>query len=380
MDTLTALRIVTAGLIGYFAWGGIFWAIPLSVVVPCLTAVQPTRIAAAGTASAYYAAASAPVMAVARAYWPSLGMRAVMLWIAAAAILSFPSILCWTRREARRAWTTAAAVALSALPPLCIVGWASPLVSAGVLFPNAGWLGVLATLVLPGLLVSKHTRRAALFTAIAASLGCNLAAKPLGTPRGWEAETTSIHRRQPPDDLAEYAIERRLQNVATSSRGQFLVFPEGTVRRWTAATDEFWAGAIAGSGKTLFVGAGLPVDGARGYNNSTAILSETGRSAVHQRIPVPGGMWNPFRNDGFAMHLLAPGTADIGGGRAAVLICYEQLLVWPMLRSAVERPTLLIAASNEAWTAGTRVPVVQHACVRAWARLFGLPLISAINS
>lgn len=53
---------------------------------------------------------------------------------------------------------------------------------------------------------------------------------------------------------------------------------------------------------------------------------------------------------------------------------------WPMLRSAVERPTLLIAASNEAWTAGTRVPAIQHACVRAWARLFGLPLISAINS
>jgi hypothetical protein len=45
-----------------------------------------------------------------------------------------------------------------------------------------------------------------------------------------------------------YAIEERLQNVVTSSRRQFLVFPEGSVRRWTAATDEFWAGAIGGSG------------------------------------------------------------------------------------------------------------------------------------
>jgi apolipoprotein N-acyltransferase len=90
-------------------------------------------------------------------------------------------------------------------------------------------------------------------------------------------------------------------------------------------------------------------------------------------------MWNPFRDDRFAMPLLATGTADVGGQRLAVLICYEQLLVWPMLRSAFERPTILIAASNEAWTAGTKVPAVQHACVRAWARLFGLPLISAIN-
>jgi hypothetical protein len=36
--------------------------------------------------------------------------------------------------------------------------------------------------------------------------------------------------------------------------------------------------------------------------------------------------------------------------------------------------------SNEVWTANTVVPRVQHASARAWARLFGLPLISAINS
>ena len=92
-------------------------------------------------------------------------------------------------------------------------------------------------------------------------------------------------------------------------------------------------------------------------------------------------MWNPFRPQGsFALNLIGPGTVDVGGERAAILICYEQLLTWPMLRSALERPTLLIAISNEAWTAATIVPRVQHTCVRAWARLFGLPVISAINS
>jgi apolipoprotein N-acyltransferase len=71
---------------------------------------------------------------------------------------------------------------------------------------------------------------------------------------------------------------------------------------------------------------------------------------------------------------------DVAGQRAAILICYEQLLAWPMLGSAIEKPTILIAISNEAWTASTNVPRVQHTCVRAWARLFGLPVISAINS
>jgi apolipoprotein N-acyltransferase len=380
MVALTFLRIAAAGLIGFAAWHGMLWAIPLSLIAPCLIALQPTRLAAAGTSCAYFGAASLPMIAVARVYWPSLGWGALLPWIAAAAILSVPAILCWTPRESRCPWTTAAAIALTAVPPLCIIGWASPLASAGVLFPNAGWVGLLATLALPSLLVSKSTRATALSIAIVASLVCNLESKVPGTPRGWEAETTWIRRERPADDLPEFAIEQRLQDVAIGSRRQFLVFPEGAVRRWTAATDEFWAGAIAGSGKTLFVGAGTPVAGESLYNNSIVILSETRRAAVHQRIPVPLGMWNPFRRDGFAMNLLGTGTADVGGERVAVLICYEQLLVWPMLRSAVERPTLLIAASNEAWTEGSRVPAIQHACVRAWARLFGLPVLSATNS
>jgi len=92
-------------------------------------------------------------------------------------------------------------------------------------------------------------------------------------------------------------------------------------------------------------------------------------------------MWNPLRPKGsFASDLFGPGVVDVGGQRAAILICYEQLLAWPMLRSAAEHPTLLIAISNQTWTTTTVVPRVQQACARAWARLFGLPLISAINS
>ena len=63
-------------------------------------------------------------------------------------------------------------------------------------------------------------------------------------------------------------------------------------------------------------------------------------------------MWNPFQTrGGVVLNLLGPGTVDVGDQRAAILICYEQLLTWPMLRSAIEKPTLLIAsviASNPA--------------------------------
>jgi len=381
MASLIWIRVLAAGALGFIAWHGMLWAIPLSIFVPCLIGAQPTRVAAGAASFAYYAAASSPVIAVAKAYWPSSDGGAVLTWLASAAILSLPWVLCWTRLESLRPWTAAIAIAITAVPPLCIVGWASPLIAAGVLFPNTGWLGLAAVLALAGLLLRKGARVITWLSAAATSLLLNAQVKPLRAPSGWEAEMTRIHRQAKADDFADFAIEERLQRAALSSHARFLVFPEGAVRCWTDATEVFWATAVSDAGKTLLIGARQPIPGSSRYYNSVVIVGEHPRPPIHQRIPVPGGMWNPLRPEGsFALNLFGPGTVDVGGERAAILICYEQLLTWPMLHSALERPTLLIAISNEAWTVATIVPRVQHTCVRAWARLFGLPVISAVNS
>ena len=204
--------------------------------------------------------------------------------------------------------------------------------------------------------------------------------KPLTTPAGWEAETTRIHRQARADDFADFTIEERLQRAALSSHGRFLVFPEVAVRRWTAATDAFWAEPLSIAGKTLLIGASQPTPGSSRYHNSVVIVGKHSRPPFHQRIPVPGGMWNPLRPEGgFALDLFGSGTVEVGGERAAILICYEQLLTWPMLRSALAKPTLLVGVSNLIWCESTVVPSVQRACLQSWARLFGLPVLSAVN-
>jgi hypothetical protein len=90
MGSLVWFRVAAAGAIGLIAWRGQLWAIPLSILVPCLIAVQPTRSTAAATSFAYYAAASLPVIGVAKAYWPASDANAAFIWIAAAALLSVP--------------------------------------------------------------------------------------------------------------------------------------------------------------------------------------------------------------------------------------------------------------------------------------------------
>jgi apolipoprotein N-acyltransferase len=380
MASLIWFRVVGAGAIGLLAWRGQLWAIPFSIVAPCLIAVQPTRSAAGATSFAYYAAASLPVIGVAKAYWPSSEAGAVFMWMAAAALLSLPWTLCWTRLESLRPWTSAIAVVLTTVPPLCIIGWASPLLSAGVLFPNSAWLGITAVLALPGLLIHQRTRLITLLLASAASLLLNAQAKQFRAPTGWEAEMTRTQQQLRADDPAGFAIEEQLQRTAQESRARVLVFPECAVRRWTDATDAFWAMTVSNKTKTLLIGAVQPIPGSDRYNNSVVIVGEYARPAFHQRIPVPGGMWNPLRAEGsIVMDLFGAGTVVVGGERAAILICYEQLLTWPILRSAQDHPTLLVAISNLSWCKYTVLPSVQRACMQSWARLFGLPLVSAVN-
>jgi hypothetical protein len=381
MASLIWVRLLTAGVIGFVAWRGHFWALPLSLIAPCLITIQPSRIATGCTALIYYSAASLPVIAVSEVYWPSNSVLAIGLWLAAATLLSLPWVLFWTPRPAFRPLVATAAVLLSAVPPLCMVGWASPLVSAGVLFPGSAWFGIAAVAVLPGLLIHRKTRTTGLLAATTIGIILNARIKPINIPKGWEAEMTRIHRSRQQSGLTDFFIEDRLQRIVMRSQARFLVFPEGAVHHWTEATDAFWSPTLDGTAKTVLLGAGQAIPGSSQYYNSVVILGKESREAVHQRIPVPGGMWNPLRPKGsFAADLFAPGTVNVGGQRAAILICYEQLLAWPMLRSALEQPTLLLAISNESWTSATVVPRVQRTCACAWARLFGIPLISAINT
>ncbi len=381
MAPLIWLRIVIAGSIGFAAWRGTMWLIALSVVLPCLVAAQPSRGTAGLTSFAYYASASVPVVDVSQEYI-QLGMaNAICLWLVASSLLSLPWILCWCRRDSARPWGAAFAMILTALPPLCVIGWASPLIAAGVLFPNASWAGLLAVLALPILLFDERTRGITLLVAIAAVLVLNLIWRVPALPYGWEAEQTHIRRDRTMNDLAEFEIEERLQATVCRSSARLLVFPEGAVYRWTAATQAYWAETLNPSGKTVLIGAGIPIEGSTEFENAVVISNSREFARFIQRIPVPLAMWNPFQPDGTVpINLFGPGTTRIGNLRVAILICYEQLLVWPVLGSAAGQPDVLIAVSSSAWSHRAVVPSAQRACVLAWARLFGYSLLAASNS
>jgi len=63
----------------------------------------------------------------------------------------------------------------------------------------------------------------------------------------------------------------------------------------------------------------------------------------------------------------------------AILICYEQLLVWPFIQSRLAGADTYVGIANHWWFADTTVPLIEEHSLIAWSRLFGAKLESSIN-
>ena len=124
---------------------------------------------------------------------------------------------------------------------------------------------------------------------------------------------------------------------------------------------------------------------ARGYDNVMIAISATrGDILYRERMPVPVSMWQPWlswtgQDGGARAHFFANPTVELGGRRIAPLICYEQLILWPVLQSMLHAPEVIVATGNGWWTAGTSIVAIQKASAEAWARLFGISLVTAFN-
>ena len=106
----------------------------------------------------------------------------------ASTLLAVPAALLFTTRYTLRPFAITGMFLLTALPPLGILGWASPFVSAGVLFPGTAWLGVVGTLALLPLL-GRFPMRTATVTAVIALIA-NGFYEPPSPPVGWHAINT----------------------------------------------------------------------------------------------------------------------------------------------------------------------------------------------
>jgi apolipoprotein N-acyltransferase len=201
----------------------------------------------------------------------------------------------------------------------------------------------------------------------------------------WEAADTIFGRGELelPDPVREFTNAEWIQQRALRSHARVIVFPETVVPKWNDATEAFWEPTLqtlAANGKTVILGTTVAVPTSPRRLNSVIIRGASANGAFFQRVPVPISMWKPFSDSGFPLRLSGPGSIPVADERAGVMICYELLLTWPILSLSLEHPTILVGVANDYWASGTSIPAIQGVALSAWARLFWLPKLMAVNT
>jgi hypothetical protein len=387
------LLLTAASALCGFAWGheGLAVLAGLAALVPLLWSLSGSRWWAGAIALAYYLAASRGLpfgagifFAESAPLWFSWA-----LWFAAGLVNASPWFLLWSETPRRKAWTLPAALALTALPPVGFIGWVNPLTAAGVLFPGLGFVGLACLVVGLVLAVLRRWPAVAILASVAvASNIVALQAKPEPWVSAWSGQDTAFARLQTaaaPNFLAEGQRMAQVLMIAGQLQpGRVLVMPETVLPRVRQVND-FNASMLAdlsaqlkAKGSAVLVGAEVVGPGHQLQNALVALGDES--APLVQRVPVPIGMWRPWSAESIAADPLASGVGLVAGRKVAYSICYEQLLVFPVLVSLAHSPDVLVGAANNWWARDTSIPTIQGQALDTWGRLFRVPVIRATNA
>ena len=248
-----------------------------------------------------------------------------------------------------------------------------------------GLLLMASFIILPIHMTAK-IRTTFLILLAAISLTTNMLYNPLAPPDGWLALNTAFQ------DFYDDPLEERNKRVGiirdkiTSellAGKKVIITPETVLGINTPGLEpqlSLLNARAKRNGATLLVG--VVTKTKDGLENSLLILGENEGNEVQYdaRQPVPLVMWNLWPTTGFKSHWFRKGIRQIQGKRTAILVCWEEWVPWPMLVSSFSNPEVILSASNHGWTRnGSVMWDRQTINADALARLYGLPMIRAVN-
>lgn len=390
-----ALALIIGICIGWIAWGlnGQIWQLGILILLPFCWGSMSSRRSAWLLSLGYFLAGTRGLPAGAVAFFGdnSPSWWGVAMWLCASLMLSAPFYLFWSRRQLRRAWGFIAAVLVTTLPPLGIIGWVSPLSVAGLLFPDGAWFGLVCCVLLFFFLVAKNYRVLSLAFVVAAAANLITNDAERAAPPGWEGQDThfsgvwSAGANQASQLLASMERAKWLSNfIETVPPGQTVVLPETILGRWDGLIEALLHEAesdLIKNGSRVLVGAEL-ANGHGGYKNAMLVLgaNEHEQRQAVQSMPVPISMWKPWASDGAEADFLGRGNSiKVGPYQLGVSICYEQLVMFSMLRLMLDEPDIIAAISNVWWATQSNIPVIQKQSIGALSRLFNVPVLFARN-
>jgi hypothetical protein len=364
------------------------------LAVPVLWTLAGSRCSAFAVILAYKLAASRGLLPGAAVFLSEnhTFWQAAMLYFLLPFGASLPFLISWDSDGKLKATGIVIAFLLAyVLPPLSLIGIINPLIASGTIFKGWGFAGMIAMLAV--YVFCAVSRKAAyiaicviaIFTALS---GDGWYVPP--SPDGIMAIDTSFGRLGSGSFSFERDYERanmvfdelKRLNIAQSG-AKIIILPETVAGRLNETGMKLWRDEIQKSlpGKTVIFGAELPTGDGRKYDNAVLMAYDGKIAYTRQRIPVPYSMYRgPFAKTGANLNLWECGILPLPDGRkAAVVVCYEAFLTWPLFVSMTQKPDVVICAANLWWCRETSLPDTQRNAVTLWSLLFGVPAVFALN-
>ena len=317
-----AVFIGAAAAVGVVGWSGEVLLLPVACLFPALWAFAPSRLVAGLVSMAYFMAASRGLPIGVSIFYASDIWVGLGLWIAASLLFVMVHTVLWSPEPGwHRPVRYLVAWAIMSVPPVGIVGWASPITAAGLLLPGWGWAGLAATAAS----LSAMATRACPIAGVAISLAWVFSAATWTDPEppeGWVGIDTTFDYRVAgehadyPQHMATIALVRR----AALDGATTVVLPESALGIWTPTTERLWTRNLADF--DVVVAGGAVVVNDRGYDN--VMIEVTGKGArilYRERMPVPVSMWRPWTSGGASAQFFGNPTGRFAGTSIAPLIC-----------------------------------------------------------
>lgn len=377
MDHLKTVHLLvpTAAAAGA-AWGTSWAGLATSILLLPCWGLSPSRGTAALVALAYYCGGAREMPAAIEAYYRLGYVDGWLITVCSAGVLALPWAALWAPSSASRgirAGRAAAALVLSTVPPLGLIGVCNPLALSGTLLPGLGFASVVGTLLLLALSATSP-RRAAVLVGVAV-VSHHVGSAP--TSADWRALDTEIPSVPAPRDypaqferaLTTLDVLERVVGSDPATTGPHLLLPEAAGGSWTRAMAGVWQPVIERlrqQHRCLVMGVLDPRDG---HANGVRAVGDCD-GTLRQRVPVPGEQ---------APRVLGDSVLTVAGERVGVLVCFESHLAWPVIHTALARPSALLVLANVRPIRETRAERAQRVVMTSWARAFDLPLHIATN-
>lgn len=382
--------------LGFFLFGALFgWAmfdydgdvswLALGPFVVALWARSGGRWTAWLVMFGYYLGAGRGLFAGGGVFFADKGVFSLsdglLIWIGPALMLSAVWALLWGR--ASILLRSLIAIILVAVPPVGIIGWGSPILAAGAWFPGMGFVGLLLMLLVIGLMAKLARNNQDSYTwwsvvsLVFVSLVCNsLYVSPVKSD--WVGVNTTFgdnHKQR------SFKLISLVQDGLFEQTSSVAIWPEAAGGNWDV-NEAFLSDAsydLIQKNRSALLGGHRIVNGM--FVNVVDSVGMNAGIEWRSRMVVPLSMWRPWASNGekWTADWIGSGVKMFQGENVGVFICYEQVIVWPAVLTMIAKPSILIGVSNEWWSKGTAVPGAQKSSMGSWARLFGLPMITARN-